>query len=126
VEKYGTARQVTHDNIIRRMCITCWITRATDTHSEYVTLLFQGNNSDTKAPQCYDSLSYSICHTDGDVSIKLLPIQNGSTNYFKAVSAATNWPLRTKITYTYVSMKDKLTDPSNVRQDMHCKSLFDS
>jgi hypothetical protein len=28
-----------HDNIIRRMCFACWITKATDTHSEYVTLI---------------------------------------------------------------------------------------
>jgi hypothetical protein len=36
VEKYGTARQVAGDNIIQRMRIACWITKATDTHSEYV------------------------------------------------------------------------------------------
>jgi hypothetical protein len=36
VEKYGTARQDTGDNIIRRMRFACWITKATDTHSEYV------------------------------------------------------------------------------------------
>jgi hypothetical protein len=29
----------THDNIIRRMRISCWITKAADTHSEYVTLI---------------------------------------------------------------------------------------
>jgi hypothetical protein len=34
VEKYCTARQVTGDNIIRRMRFACWITKATDTHSE--------------------------------------------------------------------------------------------
>jgi hypothetical protein len=39
VEKYGTARQATDDNIIRRMRFTCWITTATDTHSEYVILI---------------------------------------------------------------------------------------
>jgi hypothetical protein len=39
VEKYGTARQVTDDNIIRRMRFACWITKATDTHSEYVILI---------------------------------------------------------------------------------------
>jgi hypothetical protein len=38
VEKYGTARQATDDNIIRRMRFACWITKATDTHSEYVIL----------------------------------------------------------------------------------------
>jgi hypothetical protein len=38
VEKFGTARQATDDNIIQRMRFTCWITKATDTHSEYVIL----------------------------------------------------------------------------------------
>jgi hypothetical protein len=36
VEKYGAARQATDDNIIRRMRLACWITKATDTHSEFV------------------------------------------------------------------------------------------
>jgi hypothetical protein len=35
VEKCGTARQATDGNIIRRMRFACWITKATDTHSEY-------------------------------------------------------------------------------------------
>jgi hypothetical protein len=35
VEKYGTARQATDDNIIWRMRFACWVT-ARDTHSEYV------------------------------------------------------------------------------------------
>jgi hypothetical protein len=39
VEKYGTARQTTDDNIIRRMRFACWITKATDTHSQYVILI---------------------------------------------------------------------------------------
>jgi len=38
-EKYGTVRQVTDDNIIRRMRISCWVTKATDIHSEYVIIL---------------------------------------------------------------------------------------
>jgi hypothetical protein len=36
VKKNGTARQATDDNIIRRMRFACWISKATDTHSEYV------------------------------------------------------------------------------------------
>jgi len=32
VEKYCTARQATDNNEIRRMCIVCWVTKATDTH----------------------------------------------------------------------------------------------
>jgi hypothetical protein len=39
VEKYGTARQATDDNIIRRMRFACWITKATDTHSEYLVFI---------------------------------------------------------------------------------------
>jgi hypothetical protein len=39
VEKYGTARQATDDNTIRRMRFVCWITKATDTDSEYVILI---------------------------------------------------------------------------------------
>jgi hypothetical protein len=35
VEKYDGARGATDKNIIRRMRITCWITKATDKHSEY-------------------------------------------------------------------------------------------
>jgi hypothetical protein len=38
VEKFVTARQATDDNITRRMRFACWITKATDTHSEYVIL----------------------------------------------------------------------------------------
>jgi hypothetical protein len=39
VEKYGTARQATDDNTIRRMRFAYWITKATDTHSEYIILI---------------------------------------------------------------------------------------
>jgi hypothetical protein len=37
--KYGRARGVTDDHMIRRMRVTCWITKATGTHSEYVILI---------------------------------------------------------------------------------------
>jgi hypothetical protein len=39
VEKRGTARQTTDDNKTRRTRFACWITKATDTHSEYVILI---------------------------------------------------------------------------------------
>jgi hypothetical protein len=39
VEKYGVARQATHDDITRRMRFACWTTKATNTHSEYVTFI---------------------------------------------------------------------------------------
>jgi hypothetical protein len=54
VEKYCTAGQATDDNTIRRLRIVCWITKATDTHSEYVILTaFPANNGYANAPQCY-------------------------------------------------------------------------
>jgi hypothetical protein len=31
-QRYGKARQPTDDNILRRMCMRCWITKATDKH----------------------------------------------------------------------------------------------
>ena len=36
MQKYSTARRLTDVNIIRHMCIACCVTKATDTHSEYV------------------------------------------------------------------------------------------
>jgi len=38
----GTARQATDGNIIWLMCIGCWITKAADTHSEYIILIAFG------------------------------------------------------------------------------------
>jgi hypothetical protein len=39
MQQYGTARQATDDDIIRRMLFACWITMATETRSEYITVL---------------------------------------------------------------------------------------
>jgi hypothetical protein len=35
-KKNGSAWEATDDNITQRMRTACWITKATDTHSEYV------------------------------------------------------------------------------------------
>jgi len=43
VEKYGIAGHDSVDNIIRRIRFACWITKATDTHPEYV-IIFHGKN----------------------------------------------------------------------------------
>ena len=53
MEKYGTATQATDDNIIRRMRVACWITKATGTHSEYEILFFHRNNGYANALECY-------------------------------------------------------------------------
>ena len=39
LEKYGTVRLATGENIIQRMGFACWITKVTDTHSEYVIVI---------------------------------------------------------------------------------------
>jgi hypothetical protein len=38
-EKYGTSGQAAEYNIIRRMRAACWITKAGETHREYVMLI---------------------------------------------------------------------------------------
>jgi len=38
-KKYGTVGQHTEENIKRRVRIACWITKAIDAHSEYVTFI---------------------------------------------------------------------------------------
>jgi hypothetical protein len=54
MEKYGIAGQATGNNIKWHMHFACWLTKATDTHSEYVTLIVvHGNNGYANAPQCY-------------------------------------------------------------------------
>ena len=53
VEKYGRARQTTDESIIRRMRFVCWISKAKNTLSEYVLLLFHGSSGYANAPQCY-------------------------------------------------------------------------
>ena len=45
MEKYGTAGQATDENIMWRMRFSYWITKATETHSEYIILVaLYGNN----------------------------------------------------------------------------------
>ena len=36
VEKYGTDRQATDDDVIRSMRFACWTTKATDAHTDIV------------------------------------------------------------------------------------------
>jgi hypothetical protein len=52
VEIYGRGGQATDDNIIQRMRFACWITKATDTHSEYeIVIALHGNNGYANAPR---------------------------------------------------------------------------
>ena len=53
VEKCGGAREVSDDDLIRRMYFACWITKAIEPHSEHAILLFLGNSGYVNAPHCY-------------------------------------------------------------------------
>jgi hypothetical protein len=58
---YGGTRQATDDNIILRMRFTSWITKATDTHLQYVILmLFRDNNGHANAPLYYVTRSLPL------------------------------------------------------------------
>jgi hypothetical protein len=61
VEEYGKERQDKEDNTIRRMRFACWITKATNTLSEYVTYLcFHRKSGYSNARQCY-VYTYIVC-----------------------------------------------------------------
>jgi hypothetical protein len=54
VEKYGTDRRATDDNIIGRMRFECWISKATDTSQNMQYLLLSHFKNDyANAPQYY-------------------------------------------------------------------------
>ena len=45
MEKYGTEGQATDNNVMRHIYFACWVTKATDPHSEYVTAIaFSGKD----------------------------------------------------------------------------------
>ena len=51
VEKYCTARQATDDYIIQRIPFAFWITKATDTYSEYIiVIVFRANSGFISSP----------------------------------------------------------------------------
>jgi hypothetical protein len=65
VEKYGGTGQTTEDSVIRRMRYACRITKATNTHLEYVIMeygmFFHGDNGYRNASQCYIKATYIAC-----------------------------------------------------------------
>jgi len=62
VEKYGRARQATGDNIMWWLSITYWITKATDTHSEYlIRIAFHDSSGCVNVLQCH-VYAYATSH----------------------------------------------------------------
>ena len=62
MEKYGTARQATADNIIRRMRIVRWIKNGknTDIYSEYVILISFPRQLLPNVSHLYAMLTFSV------------------------------------------------------------------
>jgi hypothetical protein len=80
-EKYGRARQAIDNNIIWCMCFTCWITKATDTHSEYViSVAFPWQIGYVNASQCciymYITCLVYICTHLTTTYNKMYPLVN--------------------------------------------------
>ena len=60
-EKYGRARQATDDNVVGYLHFTCWIIKATDTHSAYVILVaFPRQQSLGERASCY-CYTFIVC-----------------------------------------------------------------
>jgi hypothetical protein len=78
VEKYGTAGQATDGNKIRRMRFACWITKATDTHSEYAILISFPRQQWLRERASVLRYKYIACHV---TSVLLsLPVQSSDIN----------------------------------------------
>ena len=60
MEKYGAARETTND-IIRRKPFACWITKAKDTHSEYVIFIACPRQQALSEDASMLSLMYIAC-----------------------------------------------------------------
>ena len=104
VEKHGTARRATDDSITRRMRFACWITKATDTQSEYAIHCFSTATMVTRkllnvtlhieCPSCY--------------SVDMMSLNDGcliaSTEFQHCVSYADGWRLK-QVKQVYRLMK---------------------
>jgi hypothetical protein len=64
VEKGGTAGRATDDNIVQRMRFACCITKATDTHSEYVTLIAFPRQQWSRERASMLRYTYMVCLVD--------------------------------------------------------------
>jgi hypothetical protein len=78
------ARHATVDNIIERMHIACWMTKATDILSEYITLIFHGYICSTNAAQCYVMLTVPVMSIL-NLSLHLYPADTNIRNDRKSV-----------------------------------------
>ena len=76
MENPDADRQAIEDNIIRHIRFAWWITKTTDTHSEYILLrFFNGSNGFAKAPQYYVKSTLRLLLIFGFLYAAILPEQ---------------------------------------------------
>jgi hypothetical protein len=111
VKKYGTARQATDDNTIQRMRFACWITKATDTHSEYVILIvFPRQQWLRERPSVlrYTYIACLVCSIGVSVSLNKHNMQDYSVVAAEAVISLTSVATCSKVFSRNISTESHL------------------
>jgi hypothetical protein len=122
VEKYSRARQATNNNILRRVRSPCWVTKVIDAHSDYVILLFDGNNGYANAPQCCSvcllKRNRVQCYrlwtrklTQVSQLVKKFPAFDGTRRFVTAFTRARHLPLSCAILIRFTPPHPFLSDP---------------
>jgi hypothetical protein len=98
--KYFTAWQATVANIIRRMRIACWITKATNTHWVYVILFAFPRQHSIREWDSMLHLHYAACHFVSSASYSVRYAQECTFIYVRTKRATFSAPFFTKLTIT--------------------------
>ena len=98
-KEYGTARQTTDDNIIRRMCSARWINEATQNMKW---LPFHCNNGCTNAPHCYVigtlPVLFHYCHY---YNPRVIPFRISIIYYLRPVLMSVCYPISVSVQQGY-------------------------
>jgi hypothetical protein len=86
-KKHGTARQATDGSMIRRMRLACWITKATDTHSEYVIFIAFPRHQWLRTRVSMLHYTHMAC------LVLITPISSIPTQFYKHVLQMRSLPL---------------------------------
>ena len=97
----GTTTQVTDGNNIWRMRFSCWIPKATDTHSACVILFaFHSNNGFANAAQCYVDM-YIACLVPTEVRPRCWVFSSGlhqvGSNWWRQPRLRVRWKVAESI-----------------------------
>jgi hypothetical protein len=88
VEKYRKVREAMDEKRLRRMHVACWITKAKNTHSEYLILLgFTMQNGYSNATQyyVYTFISFPVLLEDLSTTTKTLRPEPGTIQNTKQI-----------------------------------------